>query len=247
MKITFPHRLLRFLSCGSLALLLSCNPSNGQPATDLAPKAFAEKISQSPNALVLDVRTPKEYADGHIKSAQNVDWNGGNFEAAVAGTDKARPVLVYCLAGGRSAEAAQALQKLGFQNVYEMHSGMLGWRKAGLPEEKTPDLQSVQTASPKGLSRTQYDSLVSGDKPVLVDFYADWCGPCKKMKPSIDELAQERAGTLRIERIDADKNEALVNDLGVVGLPTLMYYNNGKQVWKQVGFMTKEQLQGKLQ
>lgn len=246
MKNSFTHRILRLAVCGSLALLLSCSPSNGQSATDLAPKAFSEKMKQTPNALILDVRTPEEYAGGHIKGAQNVDWNAGNFEASVAGDDKARPVMVYCLAGGRSSEAAQALRKMGFQNVYEMHSGMMGWRKAKLPEEKNAEAQTAQHASLSGLSRAQYDSLVSGEIPVLVDFYAEWCGPCKKMKPSIDELAQERAGSLRIERIDADKNEALVNDLGVVGLPTLMYYKDSKQVWKQVGFMTKEQLKSKL-
>ncbi len=246
MKTNFTtSRPFLFAATCSLALLLSCGNSNGQSQQNsLTPQTFSQKIQQLPDEVILDVRTPEEYAGGHINGARNMDWNAGNFEEAIAGMDKNKPVMVYCLSGGRSAEAAKTLRNAGFKQVYELKGGMMAWRKAGLPQAQAA--ASADEASKAAMTRAQYDSLVASDKAVLVDFYAEWCGPCKKMKPFLDELANELAGKVRIERIDADKNEALSNDLGVVGLPTLMYYKNGKQQWQQMGFMSKEQLKSKL-
>lgn len=248
MKNAFLSRSLLLAASCSLALLLSCGNSNGQSQqTNLAPQAFSQKIAQLPNEVILDVRTPTEYADGHIEGARNIDWNAPNFKEGISTLDKSTPVLVYCLSGGRSSEAAAALRKAGFKQVYELKGGMLAWRQESLPEATVAaDENLVQTVETTGMTRAQYDSLIASDKAILVDFYAEWCGPCKKMKPSLDELSQELAGKVRIERIDVDKNEALGNDLGIVGLPTLVFYKKGKQVWKQMGFMTKEQLKSKL-
>lgn len=202
-------------------------------------------MQQLPDEVILDVRTPEEYAGGHIEGARNIDWNAGNFKDAVGDIDKNKPVMVYCLGGGRSAEATKTLRDAGFKQVYELQGGMMAWRKAGLPEVN-PATAQTETVAAAGMTRAQYDSLVASDKAVLVDFYAEWCGPCKKMKPSLDELTSELSGKVRIERIDVDKNEALGNDLGVVGLPTLVFYKNGKEVWKQMGYMSKDQLKSKL-
>ncbi len=244
-KISSFRPLTLLASCG-VALLLSCGSSNGQSRqTPLEAKPFSEKISQLPDEVILDVRTPDEYTEGHIEDARNIDWNAGNFEEAISTLEKDKPVMVYCLSGGRSAEAAAALRKAGFQQVYELKGGMQAWRVAKMPVV-TPTQPTVETVEAVGMSRAQYDSLIASDKAILVDFYAEWCGPCKKMKPFLDELGHELAGKVRIERIDVDKNEALGNELGIVGLPTLVFYKKGKEAWKQMGFMSKEALKSKL-
>ncbi|HEX8298647.1 MAG TPA: rhodanese-like domain-containing protein [Rubricoccaceae bacterium] len=79
-----------------------------------APTAF---LDRPPGALVVDVRTPSEYASGHVAGARNVDVNGGQFEAAFDSVDRATPVFLYCRTGRRSGAAAETLQQMGFRTV----------------------------------------------------------------------------------------------------------------------------------
>jgi rhodanese-related sulfurtransferase len=114
-------------------LLSSCsNAQSGQ--NNLSPTAFAAKIKAAPKAVILDVRTPDEYASGHVANALNYELNGAKFAQQIASLDKYKPVFVYCLSGRRSASAANKMRADGFKMVYEMDGGMSGWRAAQLPE-----------------------------------------------------------------------------------------------------------------
>jgi rhodanese-related sulfurtransferase len=116
-------------------LLSSCsNVQSGQ--NNLSPTAFAAKIKATPNAVILDVRRPDEYAGGHVANALNYEWNGAQFAKQIASLDKSKPVFVYCLSGHRSASAARKLRADGFKMVYEMDGGMSGWSASHLPETK---------------------------------------------------------------------------------------------------------------
>lgn len=216
-------------------LLSSCGgTTQGQSANNnLDAVAFAEKINELPGAPVLDVRTPGEFADGHLKNALNIDWNGNNFEGEISKLSKEEPVFVYCLSGGRSHSAAEKMHSMGFKNVYELNGGIIKWRAANLPQE------DVNTS---GMTREAYDKLVSGDKKVLIDFYAEWCGPCKKMAPYLEAMKTEMADSVTIVRIDADKNQALAKALNVDALPTVMLYKGGAEVWRKTGFIDKPEL-----
>jgi len=108
--------------------------SNTQNFTRLSAAEFAEKIQQTPAAVVVDVRTPAEFAKGHLPQALNIDWKGSEFDKQMATLDKAAPVFIYCLSGGRSASAAHKLSAAGFQNIYELEGGITQWRAAELPE-----------------------------------------------------------------------------------------------------------------
>ena len=110
--------------------------SNGQTANLISATDFAKKIKQSSNAVILDVRTPREFQEGHIKNAVNVDWNGANFDAETQKIDKSTPVFVYCLSGGRSAAASENLRTKGFKTIIELEGGMMKWRMNNLPETK---------------------------------------------------------------------------------------------------------------
>ena len=78
--------------------------------------------------------------------------------------------------------------------------------------------------------------------PVLVDFYADWCAPCKMMAPVLDELARERAGQLLVVKVNSDQNPVSPQHFGVRGIPTLVLFRDGQEVGRQVGFAPKAHL-----
>ena len=93
----------------------------------------AEKLVQVTNVVVLDVRTPKEFKEGHIRGATNVNFYDRSFSAQLQSLDKSRPYLVHCAVGGRSGKAVKTMQELGFTNLYHMDAGMKGWENAKKP------------------------------------------------------------------------------------------------------------------
>ena len=95
-----------------------------------------DKLRQQTNVVVLDVRTPKEFAAGHITGATNLDWNAPDFAKKADALDKSKTYLVHCAIGGRSAKASDRMAALQFTNVYNLEGGMKAWEKAGKPVEK---------------------------------------------------------------------------------------------------------------
>jgi len=93
----------------------------------------------------------------------------------------------------------------------------------------------------------KFESLVDSEKPVLIDFYAEWCGPCKVQSPILKELAGELSGKVRIIKIDVDKNPEISNKYQIQSVPTLMLFKNGKQLFRQSGLINKPQLHKILQ
>lgn len=92
-----------------------------------------------------------------------------------------------------------------------------------------------------------FQQLISGDKPVVVDFFAEWCGPCKMMKPILDEFKGMVGDRATVIKIDVDKNPAAAQAYGVRGVPTLAIFKNGSVVWRKAGVMSAAQLQNALQ
>ncbi|OYW76539.1 MAG: hypothetical protein B7Z37_08435 [Verrucomicrobia bacterium 12-59-8] len=96
----------------------------------------AAKIIADGKVAVIDVRTPDEFKDGHIKGAKNIDIMSKDFEAQLGKLDKTQPTLVHCQAGGRSTRALPVFEKLGFTNLIHLDEGFGGWEAAGKPVEK---------------------------------------------------------------------------------------------------------------
>lgn len=107
--------------------------SSGTLATEkLGIEEFAEKITDT-SITVLDVRTPMEFAQGHIDRAVNIDFQGSEFEKKVLNLDKDAPIAIYCRSGNRSSQAVKVMEKLGFTNLYDMDGGVIDWAAANKP------------------------------------------------------------------------------------------------------------------
>jgi rhodanese-related sulfurtransferase len=109
--------------------------SAAKPFKNVGAEEF-DKLRQNKTNVVLDVRTPKEYAAGHIPGAVLIDFNSPDFEKEIARLDKNKTYLVHCQGGVRSAKACGKLEKLDFPHLYNLEGGMKAWEKAKKPIEK---------------------------------------------------------------------------------------------------------------
>ncbi|WP_245574499.1 rhodanese-like domain-containing protein [Hugenholtzia roseola] len=92
---------------------------------------FEQKLAATPQAQLVDVRTPAEFASGHLKNAVNIDVSSSDFKEKVANLDKSKPIFVYCRSGARSGMASGILQELGFTQIYDLRNGIVAWQGAG--------------------------------------------------------------------------------------------------------------------
>ena len=136
-------RLLPKLTALCLLLLpAALTLAEDKPAVDAKPvhKSVGvdefEKLSKGPNTVILDVRTPAEYATGHLKDAVLIDLNSKDFDQKVKALDKDKTYLVHCAVGMRSEKACKRLDTFDFPKVYNLEGGIKAWKKAGKPVEK---------------------------------------------------------------------------------------------------------------
>ena len=226
----------------SLALLsflfIGCQGQSSKSIQTIDVKSFAEKLKTTENPQLLDVRTPEEYSTEHIGNAANVNWNSDDFVAKASKYDKSKPVFVYCKVGGRSAQAADKLAEMGFKEIYNLDGGIMKWDAAGM--------QKSNSDKYVGMTSKDYLNLINSDKKVMIDFNAKWCAPCKKMKPYILKLQTEMKDQIKIVQLDADENKTLVEQLKLEGLPTIIVYEKGKEVWRNLGYISEDDLKKHL-
>lgn len=93
---------------------------------------------------------------------------------------------------------------------------------------------------------SKFSEIIHQDTPVLVDFFATWCGPCQTMSPILKQVKDELGDAVKIIKIDVDKNQALAQNFQVRGVPTFVLFKNGKQVWRQSGMVSKADLKQRI-
>ncbi|WP_281228194.1 thioredoxin domain-containing protein [Flavobacterium aquiphilum] len=228
------NNLYLFIVC---FIAFSCTGQTSPAIKTIDASSYSEKIKATPNAQILDVRTPEEYATGHIENSDNVNWLSNSFVLRTDKYDKTKPVFVYCKSGGRSAKAADKLAELGFKTIYNLDGGMLKWEAAGLAK---PDTKII------GICSQEYAELLNTDKEVLISFYAPWCAPCKKMEPYILKMQKEMSDKVVIVRLNADENKTIMQELKISELPTLLLYKNKTIKWQKSGFTSEEDIKKQL-
>lgn len=220
-----------------LFMAVSCR-SQQDSARKLDPVAFEKGIGNT-GIQVLDVRTSAEYQTGHIKNAMLADWNNKEqFNDRIQYVDKNKPVYVYCLVGARSAAAAEWMRQNGFKNVYELTGGINAWKRANKPLEGQKDEPQMTVE--------EYWAKIPNDKTVLVDVGAEWCPPCIKMKPVIEEVQKSKDLDFILVTIDAGIHTNLMKALNIEPIPVFIVYKNGKETWRHQGIVKKEDLKKQL-
>ena len=216
--------------------LTSCQSQQSKTIETIDGKTYSDKLSNTKNPQLLDVRTPEEYAVEHLENASNVNWNGNDFVSKVEKLDKSQPVFVYCKVGGRSSQAANKLAELGFAAIYNLDGGIMKWQG-----KKTSNV-----SSPKGLTSTEFEKLINSDKKVIINFSAKWCAPCKKMAPYLTKMQEELKGKITLVKLDADENKTLMESMKLNELPVILIYENGKETWRNLGYLSEEDFRLKI-
>lgn len=203
----------------------------------LSPKEFKKKLNQAVDPIVLDVRTPKETAKGYLKGAVFMDFYDSTFKQQVENLNKEKPVFVYCAIGGRSWDAAKLMGELGFKEVYDLKGGIIVWKIKNYDYEKLKNDSARQ-----GMNKSAFEKMIATQPLTLVDFYAPWCGPCKVMVPALEEIEKEMGDSVRIVKINADENLQLMKEYNLKALPFVFVMQGDKIVFRQEGFMSKEDM-----
>lgn len=94
--------------------------------------------------------------------------------------------------------------------------------------------------------KSNFSDIIKSKIPVLIDFHADWCGPCKMLAPILKEVKEDLGDQVKIVKIDVDKNQPLAAKYHVRGVPTMILFKNGQQLWRQSGVLSKEEIKQKI-
>jgi thioredoxin len=138
------------------------------------------------------------------------------------------------LSGGRSSSAADVMRKNGFEKVVELKGGILAWNKSNLP------LKNAEPAKKELLTLESLQRIIDSEKIVLVDFYAPWCGPCKKMEPLLEAVTRDYKGKATVIRINIDESKALAQHFRIDEIPYFKVFVAGKEKGNYIGQLDRE-------
>jgi thioredoxin len=231
-------KTLQILSVFILSIVLSCQAQPKKNVVSVTPSEFNEQLHSEQKPQLLDVRTPQEFATQHLENATNANWNDADFDAKISGLNKKNTVFVYCLSGGRSKQAANKLSEMGFEKIVELQGGILKWNAAGLAPKSDKII---------GICPQEYKELIGKNKKTIVNFYAEWCAPCKKMTPYLLKMQKELEGKVNLVRLNADENKTIMQELKFDELPVILVYENDKIVYQHTGYLSEDDLRKQIQ
>lgn len=231
---------MKYLNQNITALIFSITLFSCDAQTSsLSAAEFEAGIKNKDSIQILDVRTTGEYEAGHIKGALLADWNNSpEFNRRMVFVDKAKPVYVYCLAGGRSAAAAQKMRAEGYEKVYELKGGINAWKAAEKAMEGKSDA--------KQMNLDEFNTAINSYGTILVDFGAVWCPPCKTMESVLNSLITNNPGKFKLVKVDGGKDQDILQAYKVTALPVFILFKNGRQVWRKDGVATEIEMATEL-
>ncbi len=207
---------------------------------EVSPVEFQQLIKKS-GGVLLDVRTLSEFKNGHIPNSGQLNFYAFDFRKKLLLLPKNEPIYLYCNTGYRSEKAAKILVENGYKNVHNLEHGIMDWELKNLTVVIDPD--AAPDADNK-MEFSEYLKLIQSKEPVFIDFYAPWCGPCRKMMPMIDSLKVEYHQRINIVKVNVDASKKLVKELQLNGVPYLTFYKNGKLIYSKNGTITRKELTG---
>ncbi|MDA3818626.1 MAG: thioredoxin domain-containing protein [Prolixibacteraceae bacterium] len=226
-----------YLIISSLLALISFT-AKAQQVNQINAVEF-QKIVSSKKGTLLDVRTKGEFASGHIEGAGQLNYYALNFRQKLLLLPTDQPIFLYCNTGYRSKRATGILAENGYKQMYNLEQGIMDWNLNNLPVVVEPGAkQDVENK----MEPDEYYALIQSDKPVFIDFYAPWCGPCCQMMPMIDSLKTEYKDRITIVKINADASKKLLKELKLSTVPNLVIYKDGRMVFNHNGLVTEELL-----
>lgn len=231
--VLFPVVLISWLGCQ--------NSQSKLGLQSLPPQEFNARIQI--DGVLIDVRNPEEFRVNHIEGATNIPVSNDDFRKDIGKYDTTLHMLFYSNGGLRGKQAAESAIDLGFDRVYHLAGGLEAWKA-----NKLPYFEDLSQRPKERYTDEEYDRIVSSEQLVLVDFYADWCKPCKMMDPHLKKLKRHyEEDKLKIVKVNVDKNQSLSSRFEIRSIPLTKIYKNGMEVENRIGFMPPEQVDSILQ
>lgn len=212
--------------------------SQNTTVKQVSPIQFQQLI-KNPNGVLLDVRTQSEFSNGHIANSGQLNYYSLDFRKNLLLLPKDEPIYLYCNTGYRSQKAADILAENGYPYVYNLEHGIMDWELKNLPVVVDP---GARPDTDNKMDFSEYAKLIQSKELVFIDFYAPWCGPCRKMMPMMDSLKVEFHGNIDIVKVNVDASKSLVKELKLVGVPYLVIYKNGKLLYSNNGAVTMNEI-----
>ena len=219
-------------------IILSKMYGQHAPLIQAGSEQFKE-VTAINNGILLDVRTKSEFKNGHIEEAGNLNYYALDFRKRLLLLPRNQPIYLYCNTGYRSEKAAEILIENGYADVYNLQHGIMEWELLNLPVIVEPD---AHPDTDNKMTPEQYHAILATGSPVFFDFYAPWCGPCRKMMPMIDSLMVEYHQDIQMHKVNVDASKKLVKELKLVGVPYLELLNRGEIVFSVNGSLTRDEL-----
>ncbi len=214
--------------------------SFGQNATVL--QVTSEKFKKliwETDGVLLDVRTTSEFKNGHIPDAGQLNFYAFDFRKKLMLLPTDQPIYLYCNTGYRSEKATRFLIQNGYSEVYNLQSGIMEWELKNLPVVVEPD---ARPDTDNKMDPDQYFAAISSDSLVFIDFYAPWCGPCRKMMPMIDSLKVDYHHEIKVLKVNVDASKKLVKELKLAGVPYLVLFQKGQILFSHNGAIPRNEL-----
>jgi thioredoxin len=227
LAISISFVLIAFLSIAQSATFKQVNPAQFQ------------QLIKNPKGVLLDVRTQSEFGNGHIANSGQLNYYSLDFKKRLLLLPKNEPIYLYCNTGYRSEKAANILIENGYTNVHNLEHGIMDWELKNLPVVADPN---AKPDTDNKMDFDEYSKMIQSKELVFIDFYAPWCGPCRKMMPMMDSLKVEYHGKINIVKVNADASKSLIKELKLMGVPYLAMYKNGKLVYSKNGAVTREEI-----